>query len=193
MVKFNKVTTTLMIVPFLILLFFSSNIYGYFRFKHYCSSEGGLRVYEKLERNAGWWAKNKYYAQIAASLDGVGFVRYKEKNGALIDIRYIGGDLQSDDSFEAVPANELNGLAYNFQYINENILNELRLGRSGYEISDYKTNKILVRFHMFGYTKFDRDYVPLDMRISSSCFDENGSSLDDLPRSLKDLNTVFKP
>ncbi len=188
-----KTIGLLTIIPLIICLIFFSNIKGYFRFKHYCEAEGGLRVYEKLERNMGWWAKDKNYAQIAALVNGVGFVRYKDENGNLFDLRYLGGNSQDDNSFETLPANEINNLIYRFEYINGNLPNEIRLGRSGFEISDYTSNKILARFYMFGYANFNRDRTLLDMRSSTGCFNENGNHFGDLPRSLEELSRAFKP
>lgn len=193
MVKFNKVTTTLVMIPFFILLFFSSNIYGYFRFKHYCSSEGGLRVYEKLERNVGWLAKDKYEARIAALLDGVGFVRYTDaKDGRAYDIRYLGGNPSSDSSFKKILADNSRLLTYKWHYLNERIVNELRLGRHGYEVLDIATDRILVRFYMFGYSRLDPSNTILAAPSGIGCFDEVGKSVDDPSRWRNEINTAFK-
>src|SRR5437868_10592772 len=70
-----------------IFAFFFSNIKGYYRFKQYCEAEGGLRVYEPLERNVGWAAKDKEHAAFTSVLDSVGFVRYIENDKELDHFR----------------------------------------------------------------------------------------------------------
>jgi len=188
----SKTVITLISIPVLILLFFSSNIYGYFRFKHYCSTEGGLRVYEKLERNVGWWAKDKYDARTVALLDGVGFVRYTDqKDGQTYDIKYIGGDPQDDSSFERKFADEARLLLYRWKYINYRIPEELRLGRHGYEVLNINNDRVLVNYYMFGYSKFERSHTLFDAPSGVGCFDEK--SVNDEPSLWrKELNTAFK-
>ncbi len=72
-----------------IFAFFFSNVKGYYRFKQYCEAQGGLRIYEPLERDVGWLAEDNYDAKYLAKLDGVGFVRYKDDNGDDQDIKYL--------------------------------------------------------------------------------------------------------
>lgn len=84
-----------------IFAFFFSNIKGYYRFKQYCEAEGGLRVYEPLEKNVGWLADDFENARLVALLDRGDFVRYTDKNGREIyDMRYLGGNPVSDSSYE---------------------------------------------------------------------------------------------
>lgn len=96
----SKPAIVLMSIPVVILLFFSSNIYGYFRFKHYCATEGGLKVYEKIERNVGWLAESRALAGNAAMIDGVLFGRYQDRReNIMYDVKYIGGDIRNESSY----------------------------------------------------------------------------------------------
>lgn len=63
----------------LVVWFFFDNIKGYYTFKEYCEKEGGLTVYEPLEMNVGWLAKDETDARFTTSLDNVGYVRYLGK------------------------------------------------------------------------------------------------------------------
>lgn len=188
--SFFKIMAYLSIIPLFIGLFFFSNIKGYYRFKDYCEKEGGLRVYEPLERNVGWLAKDKYDGRVVALLTCVGFVRYTDKkDGQTYDIRYISGDPQDDSSFEKNIADESKLFKYKWLHTSD-LAGELLIGRSGYA----NTDKLLVRFYMFGFSWFDTDRTPLSTTVKDSCFHEYYESSDDFPksRSLKEIISAFK-
>ncbi|MES2825659.1 MAG: hypothetical protein V4732_18810 [Pseudomonadota bacterium] len=190
---FLKFIANFSIIPLLIGLLFFSNIKGYLRFKSYCSNEGGLRVYEPLEKNVGWVADDYDDAHVAAQLKHVGFVRYTEKkDGNTYDLRYLGGDPQHDSSFEKAPADESKPLAYKWRHVNGAIQDELRLSRSVFEIINVNTNHVSTRFYMFWYHRFGRAHTLFDAPYPVSCFHERGSNFGDFPRSLREINTAFE-
>jgi hypothetical protein len=189
----SKSVIVLISIPILILLFFSSNIYGYFRFKHYCSTEGGLRVYEKLERNVGWFAKDKYDAQVAAQLSGVGFVRYRDqKNGNFYDLIYKGGNPTKDSSFEKKLADHSLAVVYEWRHISEFVAGEIRLGKFGYEIFNLKDNHLMARFYSLSYSKLDRPRTLFDIPSGISCFNNTAEKSGEFDEFISALNTIFK-
>lgn len=189
----NKTVITLISIPIVMLLFFSSNIYGYFRFKNYCSSEGGLHVYEKLEKNVGWWAKDYDAAHVAAQLKYVAFVRYEDKkSGNTYDLKYLGGNPQHESSFEVLPSNEA-VITYKWNYSSQiDMPSDSNMAFSRYEVLSFKNNSLVVSFNMFGYSWFNPDRTPLVTNIYESCFNEGGKSFKDLPRSMTEIITAFK-
>lgn len=175
--------------------FFASNIYGYFRFKSYCSNEGGLRVYEPLEKNVGWFAKDKYDAmQAAGYLKYVGFVRYKdEEDGNTYDLRYLGGDAQYDWAFEKKPSDESKPLVYKWHFVSyQSIDNEIRLNRFGYEVYDLKENKLSARYYMYEYSKLEPSHTIFSAPSSITCLQENGEKVNNFSRPLLEIITAFK-
>lgn len=151
-----------------------------------------MRVYEPLEKNVGWWAKDKYEAQTAALIKNVGFVRYtNEKDGKTYDLRYVGGNSSMDSSFEKTIFDESKDLIYKWKCINENLSGEIRLGRHGYEILNFN-NKILVRYYMFGYSEFDMNHTLLGALSRVGCFDEVSYTIDEPSRWCKEIDTAFK-
>ena len=81
---------------------FFNNIKGYFKFVDLCKNEGGLIVFEKLEKDVGWRADNYFDGMFVAPIDGVGFVRFpyiKDDNNEY-DLYYIGGDRLSQSSYK---------------------------------------------------------------------------------------------
>ena len=53
---------------------FSDNIRGYFKFKHLCETEAGLKVYEKFESNAAWEVEHRRNAYLPASYEDRGHI-----------------------------------------------------------------------------------------------------------------------
>lgn len=169
---------------------FFDNIKGYYRFKQYCAKEGGLRVYEPLEKNVGWSADDKYDARVPALLNGVDFVRYTDrKDGATYDLRYLGGNPQDDESFKVTPSNNSVPIIYVWKELHFDVKNEWRLHESGYKVANLDDNKISVRYLMFSYIYF---YGPLDAKSIVHCFWDNTDKPHDLPISLMEITKSFK-
>lgn len=147
----------------LVLACFAPNIRGYYRFKHYCETEGGLRIYGKVRRGEGWLS-DRYDA---ASFEGVPFVRKHDRDGRLVDYRYKGGPPGNDRSYEVTPANAAAPVAYELSFVNQHVPGEVRLQRIGYELRAIDTGKLLLRWYQFGYRKFDR--TPLAMPYGVDC------------------------
>ena len=141
----NKVSIALISIPIMLLLSFASNIYGYFRFQSYCSTDGGLRIYEKLEKNMGWWAKDKYDAKIVSQLKNVDFVRYTEKkDGNAYDLRFMGGNPNEEVSYQIAPADFSKELTYKWLSVYERLGENSRLDKFGQKIVRMSDDKILV-------------------------------------------------
>ena len=190
----NKTIITLISIPIVVLLFFAPNIYGYFQFKSYCSSEGGLRVYEHLEKNVGWWAKDYGDAHVAAQLKHVAFVRYKNmKDGNYYDLRYIGGNPQHESSFEVNPADQDKAIMYKWHYVNDiKYPSSPLIGGYKEEVLSFKNDKVLVSFTILGFAWFDSNRTPLSINSYQQCFNEGGEKSEDLSRSMREIITAFK-
>ena len=172
MKSINRKHMIWMAILVLLLVYFSENIYGYYRFKQYCWNEGGLRVYQKLEKNVGWLANNKRTAMVAAQLDYIPFVRYpvKKENNRFYDIRYIGGHPGKKASYLEVESNMEIPVKYKWVFTSGRLDNELRLTRQMDEIIDIKNGKPLIVFKKFSYSKFDRKNTLLAAPSGSSCY-----------------------
>lgn len=188
----SKFLVVVLGTPVLLLMFFASNIYGYFRFKSYCANEGGLRVYEKLERNVGWMADDYDSAHMAAQLEYVEFVRYfDKKDGNTYDLRYLGGDPQDDTSFEKKIADESKNIKYVWEDISESVVEEIRLQKYGERILNFKNKKILASYYVFGYEKFDGAHTILGGSTEEYCFNYPAGSINELDGWILALNTAF--
>lgn len=187
-----KIIISLSIIPLLIGIFFFSNIKGYYRFKQYCEAEGGLRVYEKLERNVGWLAKDKYEAMQVSSLSGVGFVRYTDdKDKRIYDVKYIEGNPQYDNSYEFKVSDDKPSTKYVWKSIDEPISDEIRLSRFGHEILSISDNKILIRYFMFSYQTTDPKSTPFGPAQKMTCFLNSHDSTSDGQSWKKHFEKIF--
>lgn len=192
MKPFFKFIVIVSIIPLLIGLYFFDNIKGYYRFKQYCAKEGGLRVYQPLEKSVGWWADDYDSAHMAAQLKYVAFVRYRDKkDGKEYDLTYMGGDPQRDSSFNKNSADQSKEIVYFWKNINKKISGESRLMRYGEEILN-TNNKILVSYYMLGYEKFNRSHTLLDAPSEVYCFLESAKKVGEMDGWITALNTSFK-
>lgn len=170
MTRLHKTVIALIGIPILILIFFIPNIYGYFQFKSYCASEGGLRVYEQLEKNVGWQTDDYESAQMAAQINHVAFVRYNDKkDGNSYDLKFIGGYPINEKTFDKKPADEKRPVKYKYEDKNQNYKNELRLRKSSVIVTDVNTSKILVSYSWLNYSVYDRANTVLDGPSNIDC------------------------
>ncbi|WP_331347116.1 hypothetical protein [Cellvibrio sp. UBA7661] len=190
---FFKSIAVISIIPLLIALYFFDNIKGYWRFKQYCASEGGLRVYQPLERGVGWLAEDQEQAKAASLLEYVDYARYTDKNdGNTYDLRYLGGDLQLDASYEIKLEDQAKNPVYLWKSVGEGVKGELRLRRFGYEVVEIKSSKLFSLYYSFSYSKFDRSKTILDSPSRVYCFTEHEKGSEGLYGWRVALNTAFK-
>jgi len=149
-------------------LYFSSNVRGYYRFKEICEKEGGLRVFHPLKKGAGWKAKKHWGHLMAAHLEHVAFVRYVD--GAEYDIRYRGGLVGLDESYDISLADEKKPVVYELVAINQSLAGETRTSRSGYEVREIATGRLMVRWYQIGYSTFDQDHTLLAAPSGQACY-----------------------
>lgn len=161
-------------------LYFFENIRGYYRFKELCDIEKPKQVIGKVDPNQGWqfesinrgnlvtsaWLVNRI-----ASLPNVKYVRFKDyEDHQTYDMRYIGGHPTLKSSYEIKPADITLQPRYLWrQIVNEEFPNELRSGRSGDQIIDLSTNKVVVNFTHIYYGTFDQNKTLLAAPSGNTC------------------------
>ena len=168
----NKKTIGILVaIPLLIGLIFFENIKGYFRFQWYCSNEGGLKVYEKLEKNVGWMAEDYYTALEVFLLEDVKFVRFSDKKNKELkhDLYYKGGKRRSRDSYETREVDSSQKVKYVWTWVIQRIETELRLEKFSTEILDYETGNLLVGNYHFIYSIFNPNNTLLAAPSGTSC------------------------
>lgn len=152
--------------------------------------EGGLTVYEPLEKNVGWWAKDKTDARFTASLDHIGFVRFLEKDNQLYDLKPVGPRNTLNPEHEVNNANLSIELIYKLEL--ESYSSELahQPSRVTYQVKQLSDNKIIVKYSVFYYGFFNSEKMPMNVNQKFSCFD------DEVPNGYLDwvnaINSVFK-
>ena len=168
----NKKTIGILVaIPLLIGLIFFENIYGYFRFQWYCSNEGGLKVYEQVERDKVWISEHSSAARFMALQDYVGFSLYKDKGGNLVNVIYKGGNSGSSKSYEFVPYDAEEESRYEYKYSYERFRKdkEIRLYKSDYIVVDKTSGKPSIQLVTFYYKFFDEDNVPFGRSSGTGC------------------------
>jgi hypothetical protein len=173
----SRLTNSALVVPAILLVvlgYFVPNIYGYYRFKVICDKEGGLRVHHKLRRGEGWAAHASGAYDVASFDDNVPFVRMPDRFGHLFDYRYRGGLPGDDRSYEATPANTALPVVYEIRSVSEQLSDETRLRRSGFEVREMTTGRLMIRWYQFGYSVFDQNRTLFAAPSLAICHPYNG-------------------
>jgi hypothetical protein len=147
--------------------YFSDNIRGYYRFKELCETDGGLKVFHPLQKLVGWRARKGDFS--IAAVKNVAFVRYVDR-GLEFDARYRSGLVSSERSYDISPAHEGEPILYELRWINERLPDETRMGRSGYEVREIATERLMIRWYQIGYSTFDQDRTLLAAPSGQACY-----------------------
>ncbi len=138
--------------------------WNYYQFKQLCAAEGGMKVYEKLEKGKGW-AQTKYPsfqgAQSVSRYPGVGFVRHKRMEhdplpelglNAPIDIIYLGGPYAVLGSYRVVPADLTKEVVYQTSSrLIDPMPTQSRTNLISLEVKDAKTQAVLAAHNQFQF------------------------------------------
>jgi hypothetical protein len=170
-------------------LFFADNIKGYYRFKELCATEAGLKVYQPLERDVGWFADGDIYSAIPmTSYDAVAFVRYHNTNeDKWYDVHRAKRLKVSDLDYTQQPADLSKPVVYQSRVINHHDLpNEVRMGAQVTEFIDLRVNQLVASYTILGYSKFNPQNTLLAAPSGIGC-PEQGGGID--PKTGKQLPT----
>jgi hypothetical protein len=149
--------------------YFAENIRGYYRFKELCETEGGLRVLHPLQKGVGWRVSSHGGGLEAASFRDVAFVRMPNAQGQLMDFRYRGGRSWDERSYEATPIDEAKPVIYEIKWTDERLPGERRTSRSGWEMREIATGRLMARWYQIGYSTFDQDRTLLAAPSGQAC------------------------
>ncbi len=140
----------------LLALYFSPNLYGLYRFKAICGKEGGLRVYATLAVNELHLTEDGG-GQYLSTFNGVRVGRSKDKKtGEWMDTKLVSArPLGPYSKYERSPSDLTQQPRYKWVWVDQKLTDELRLGRSGWEIYDLRTNALAVRYYTYGYHLFN--------------------------------------
>ena len=154
----KKVTLVVISMSLLVFVYFFDNIKGQYRFMQYCKNEGGLHLYQRVNKNVGWEAKDYSSARSAFVMDYVGFVRYRseEENNKLYDLYYKKNESDYGGSFEKYPSDEEKKVKYVWDIEVTYVVGESRLKKTTYMVSDKVSGETKVIFNRFVYSQFDR-------------------------------------
>jgi hypothetical protein len=174
------------IIPLIICIFFSENIWGYIKFKQYCAAHPQFFITEKLEPNVGWQSDLEK-APESKSIVGeylyftpqIKFFRFRDysERQTVLDSKFIGlnrisnadyeklprniwpAKLPADDpsNFSFEPANLDEKTIYQYEWFDEFIPNQIRLRHVGERVIDLRTNKTVVESGEYVYRIFDKE------------------------------------
>lgn len=138
--------------------------WNYYQFKQLCAAEGGLKVYEKLEKGRGWeltWpSADEQNARFYISrMSNIGFFRVPKANDfpppaiapdTLVDVRYLGGPTLPISSYSFQLADQAMPIKYQIA-TDVNRENSEHVSRYSFEVKDKETKKVFIRNDQFRY------------------------------------------
>lgn len=146
-------------------------IWNYVQFRQLCAEEGGLRVYEKLQKNVGWEQVTPRGFQAKASeqearwylsrMPNINFFRVPKANdfppplipvGTLVDVRYLGAPALPSTSYSFHPADLSVQVIY--QYDHDVDIRQKRGDRNArfwFEVREKETQKVMLRYTQFSF------------------------------------------
>jgi hypothetical protein len=152
-----KIFLVIAIILVLIGLYFFDNIKGYYRFMDYCAKEGGVRVYEKLEKNVGWMASDYSDALFVSQIWPVDFVRYKDNvdEKKMYDLYFNDGNKNLNSSYTKKKSSSSKAIIYSWVSKRYQVDDADRL--KGFEyLALNKSKNIMVNYSNFSYSLFDQ-------------------------------------
>ncbi|MFZ5566549.1 MAG: hypothetical protein ACOY95_06070 [Pseudomonadota bacterium] len=162
-------------IALVLVLYFSDNIRGYYRFKEICAKDAGLHVYQPLERNVGWMVSGgrMYDTAIPVNFKEVAFVRYHdEKDGNWYDVYRAPKLKVGDPGYARQPADLSKPVVYEFRFTQGGLENEVRMGFGVDEVIDLRTSKTAATYKVFSYGKFNPDNTILAAPSGEACPDD---------------------
>ena len=172
LIIFSTLGMAFVVIPVVMLvIYFSDNIQGYFKFKHLCETEGGLTVYEKLEPHVGWETDQRRIAYIPAEFEEVDFVRFPDDKDKLklLDLKYKSGSRNYRKSYEIINADISSKTKYKFFYSSKMIDDKLLVSKTILKVIDIERKFTHINFVSFGYSMFDRNKTLLGAPSGTVC------------------------
>jgi hypothetical protein len=173
--KILKKSIWIVSIVFTIGLYFSNNIWGYYRFKEICAKEAGLKVYQPLERNVGWLVRGgqMYDTGIPVNFKDVAFVRYHdEKDGNWYDVYRVPKLKVGDPGYARQPADMSKPVVYEYRSIHKRLPEEIRMGSWVTEFIDLRTSQLVATYKVLSYSKFNPDNTILAAPSGEACPDD---------------------
>lgn len=147
------------VTVFLLGFYFADNIKGYYLFKKACTEEAGLKIYQPLKRDVGWFSEKNETAYLLYFYPGIAFVRFTDEAQSLRDlVRTVEKNDSSDSGFRQRPVDESKQPLYKFQKTIEEIPKKNRITRFKTTVTDLQSGQISVAYQEFSYRIFSPDW-----------------------------------
>lgn len=163
-------------IAFLALIVFGPLLYnldafiGQQRFEKLCRSEGGARVFQQLEADAGWLVEERigeshlyktpfWYGQVR-------FVRAQDKTGEWFDVVK---DPDRDNKFILTPADRRRPVRYKLRFERLVFPDDQRFQRNQRQVIDLATGQVAASYTEFFYEWTKPERVILHAPTSQSC------------------------
>jgi len=165
----------LILVGFILLAIFIyhfDTFVGQWKLDRLCESEGGSRVFSKIERNVGWIVDEHPTGHMYKgpfNFKNVAFVRWRNEIGDWFDIRIKPKPWPQEPEYQFAPADTSQKVKYRYRYSLVQLQDDGRFSRSRYEVTDVTNDKVVASYTTFRFLWTKPERMILHMPTGSSC------------------------
>lgn len=127
---------------------------GQWKFERLCENEGGSKFYARVEKDVGWEVEStddKAY-QVPFNIGYVTFVRYRDKQGNLLDVYLTPGPTPWSKGYDIQPADMARQPKYRLTTEQGLLPDDERMDRVRYTITEVQGEKKAATHTSFGYS-----------------------------------------
>jgi hypothetical protein len=140
--------------------FFARDIRGYYEFHQLCEREGGLKVFEPLQRGVGWGIPEGQAdaAVLPVSFDEVAFVRFRsEKDENLYDVVRAPRIKNSDPGYAVSPADASREVMYRFDRQWADLPGDAPVEMLRFSVTNVKSEALAASYSHYSFGRQDSD------------------------------------
>ncbi|TCS32442.1 hypothetical protein EDC30_1236 [Paucimonas lemoignei] len=125
----------------------------YYDYRQLCVRDGGLQLFQKVERNVGWSAEDLNVAKgYQRLLKDLAFVRAPNANGEMVDVTYKGvGVWGADASYNMPGADFSKPVRYHINVTTQQEKESSRIHKGIVTVTDLKTGKVAYQWNQYSF------------------------------------------
>ena len=113
-------------------------ITGQWKFDKLCKNEGGSKFYAQVEKDVGWVVESEddHGYQVPFNIGHVAFVRFRDKQGASLDVRVTKGPTPWSKGYDIAPSDQAKPIKYRLTIEQGLLQDDERMSRTHFAKTD---------------------------------------------------------
>ena len=146
-------------------------IVGQWKFDRLCKNEGGSKFYAQVEKDVGWEVESEddHGYQVPFNIGHVAFVRYRDRQGNLLDVHLKPGPTPWSKGYDITPANPTKQIRYRLTMEQDKLPEDERMSRTQDTITDVQRGAPVASHTRFSYRWTKPERMILSMPTGATC------------------------